>query len=80
MNLPHINQKLRRENKMSKPKTKQELIQAISKVDVLDLVVETIERKQPSSEKRSQETAFAKASQQFVNDQRDVILIALKIR
>ena len=45
MSLPPTNRKLRHETKMVKPKTKQELIQAISKADVLDLVVETIERK-----------------------------------
>ena len=65
---------------MAKIKSKQELQQLISKADLLTAYTEEISRQSQDAAKRSQEQAFAKEAHAFVADQRDVILIAIKIK
>ena len=65
---------------MLKPKSKQELVQALSKADVLNLVIEVIERKETAAAKKIRGNNFIKNLQDAVNDQRDIILVCIKLR
>lgn len=65
---------------MGASKSKQELQQLISKTDVLGVFVEEISQKSQDAAKRSQEQTFIREARKFVNEQRDVILIAVKVR
>ena len=63
-----------------KKKTKQELQQQITKIDPLEIVVEEICRSESASAKRSKQNEFASKTATFIADERDVLLIAIKIR
>lgn len=65
---------------MGASKSKQELQQLLSKTDILAAFVEEISRKSQDAAKRSQEQTFVREVRKFVDEQRDVILIAVKVR
>ena len=65
---------------MLRPKSKQELIQALSKADVLELDIEIIDRKESASAKKTKGNAFVKRLQSSISDERDLILACIKLR
>ena len=65
---------------MPKKTTKKELSEVISKTDVLDAVTQAIDRSAPDSAKRNAASTFNREVDKFIKEQRDVLLIAVKIR
>lgn len=65
---------------MGATKSKQDVQQLLSKADILACLVEEISRKSQDSAKRNQEQAFAREARKLVDEQRDVILIAVKLK
>ncbi len=65
---------------MGASKSKQDLQQLIAKADILRCFVEEISRKTQPGAKRLQEQTFSREARKFVDDERDVILIAVKLR
>ena len=65
---------------MSKVISKQELSQLVLRADALEITYETIKRTSSQSSKSAQGSSFNKQVQEFLKEQRDVILIAVKLR
>ena len=65
---------------MPKKTTKKELSEVISKADVLEAITQAIDRSTPDSTKRNAASAFNREADRFIKDQRDVLLIAVKIK
>lgn len=60
--------------------TKEDLIKQASRLDILEVIVEEISRKYPDSKKESLRREFDRAANDFIKDQRDVVLAAIKIK
>ena len=60
--------------------TKEELQRQISSLDLLEVIVEEISRKYPDSKKESQRLAFERKVREFIKDQRDLVLVAIKLK
>ena len=65
---------------MSKSHTKRDIIDAINKADITAIYYDLISKLSPDTAKRSQEQTFAKEARKFIAENRDVILIALRIK
>ena len=65
---------------MSKSRTKQELLQIISKADILDFDLHVINRKDSASAKKTIENTFVSQARSAIGSQRDIILVAIKVR
>ncbi len=63
-----------------KKKSKQELIQQITKIDALQIVAADIARAESASSKRTKQNEFTAAAAAFIADERDVLLVAIKVR
>jgi hypothetical protein len=61
-------------------KSKQEIIATIQKADALECSIEEIDRTSSDQSKSQKLKAFTELASQYIKDQRDVILIAIKIR
>lgn len=64
---------------MSKPR-KQDLINAINKADLLDAELEQIKKTTNPAIKKATLNKFIQAATAYIDDERDVLLIAVKIR
>ena len=65
---------------MSKKKSKSDLKKLISDTDALEIAVEEINRNESSSKKQSALLSFLKDVNEHVKDQRDVILVSIKVK
>ena len=61
-------------------KSKQDIIAVIQKADALECSIEEINRTSSDQTKNQKLKAFTEIASQYVKDQRDVILVAIKIR
>lgn len=63
-----------------KSKNKNELVSLISKLDLLEAVSYEILKAAPAYAKRQGFQEFAKVASEYIKDERQVLLIAVKIR
>ena len=61
-------------------KSKQDIIATIQKADALECFIEEIDRTSSVQIKSQKLKAFTDLASQYIKDQRDVILVAIKIR
>lgn len=61
-------------------KSKQELLQQINKTESLEIIVTEINRAESASSKQSKQNEFANKAKEFVKDERDVLLIAIRVK
>ena len=60
--------------------TIKEIINLLSKIDVLEIICQQIDKSQSDPAKKSSANNFKKEAEKFIKEQRDVILLALKIK
>ena len=65
---------------MAKLKRKIDLTSTINKIDLLEVALHQIKKSDSSAAKKSQYDKFARDALSYVKDERDVLLIAIKIR
>ena len=65
---------------MSKPVSKSEVIKLINSVECLEILVQSIDRNETRSAKQTKVNRFINDVQKQVKDERDVILIAMKVK
>ena len=65
---------------MPKRISKSDAVKAINDTDALEIVFEKISRSEQTSTKRSQLTRFTSEVQKQIQDERDVILISVKLK
>ena len=63
-----------------KQQTKAELLRLLNKVDVLEVITEIVQRTQPDPHRQAKISAFTKKAKEQVADDRDVLLISLKLK
>jgi hypothetical protein len=65
---------------MTKAVSKSEAVKAINSVDALEVLLETIDRNESTSSKQTKVNRFINDIQRQIKDERDVILIAVKVK
>ena len=65
---------------MSKSISKSEAVKAISNADALEVLLENIDRNETASSKQTKVSRFISDIQKQIKDERDVILIAVKVK
>ena len=65
---------------MAQRTSKREAINSIEKSDPLEILLERVERSESESSKKQRFNRFCSAVNKQIQDQRDVILIAVKIK
>jgi len=60
--------------------SKADLLRQISKADVLEVITELVQRSQPDPHRQAKISAFTKKAKEQVADDRDVLLISIKIK
>jgi hypothetical protein len=60
--------------------SKAEAVKAINNVDALEVILEEISRTDTSTNKQSQLRRFSTEVQKQINDERDILLIAVKVK
>ena len=60
--------------------SKADVIKAINSVDILEIILEEISRSDIAANKQSQLRRFNAEVQKQINDERDVLLIAVKVK
>jgi hypothetical protein len=60
--------------------SKADAIKALNNVDTLEIIYEDISRKESATNKQSQLRRFSAEVQKQINDERDVLLIAVKVK
>ena len=65
---------------MSKKTSKSELQKLIKDADVMEICVQQIKRDQSDSNKRTLLSDFIRDAQAQIKDERDVLLIAIKVK
>jgi hypothetical protein len=60
--------------------SKAELLRQLNKVDVLEVITELVQRSQPDPHRQAKISAFIKKAKEQVADDRDVLLISIKIK
>lgn len=63
-----------------KSKSKTDLISQIQKIDLLEFTSRQIQKKSLPSSKKSELTKFIAEASSYIDDERDVLLIAIKVR
>ena len=61
-------------------KTKTELVTAIQRYDILNSELHLITKKNSSTNKKAALQRFLKRASEYVDDERDVVLIAIKVK
>jgi hypothetical protein len=65
---------------MSKTVSKSEVIKIINATDALEVLLQTIDRNETTSSKQTKLNRFINDIQKQIKDERDVILIAIKVK
>lgn len=65
---------------MSKLVSKPEAVRVINSADALEVLLESIDRNDTSSSKQTKVNRFINDIQKQIKDERDVILIAVKVK
>jgi hypothetical protein len=65
---------------MSKSTSKSEAVRAINSADALEVLLENIDRDEAASSKQIKVSRFISDLQKQIKDERDVILIAVKVK
>ena len=65
---------------MAKSVSKSEAIKEINQSEALEVILEKIDRSESTSSKQSKISKFLSAIQKQVKDERDVILISVKVK
>jgi hypothetical protein len=65
---------------MSKSASKSEAVRAINSADALEVLIENIDRNEATSSKQTKVNRFISDIQKQIKDERDVILIAVKVK
>ena len=60
--------------------SKAELLRQLNKVDVLEVITELVQRSQPDPHRQAKISAFTKKVKEQVAEDRDVLLISIKIK
>lgn len=60
--------------------SKAELLRQLNKVDVLEVITELVQRSQPDPHRQAKISAFTKKAKEQVAEDRDVLLISIKIK
>ena len=60
--------------------TKKEITNLLSKTDMLEVLYQQIDRALPDSTKRRLSATFLQETAKYVEEQRDVILVAIKVK
>ena len=60
--------------------SKAELLRLLNKVDVLEVFTEIVQRTQPDPHRQAKISAFTKKAKEQVAEDRDVLLISIKIK
>jgi hypothetical protein len=65
---------------MPKKISKPDLIREINKLDALQIIQESIQRSEPAPQRRSKIQRFIGSTQDLVDEERDVLFIAIQIK
>ena len=65
---------------MTKSTSKSEAVRAINSADALEVLLENINRNESASSKQIKVSRFISDLQKQIKDERDVILVAVKVR
>jgi hypothetical protein len=65
---------------MAKAVSKSEAIRAIAEAEALEVVLEIIDRNETTSSKQTKVSRFVNDFQKQIKDERDVVLIAVKVK
>ena len=65
---------------MSKSISKSEAVKIINSVEALEVLIQRIDRKETTSSKQSKVNRFANDVQKQIKEERDVILISIKVK
>ena len=65
---------------MAKVISKSELLKTINAIEALQIVIEAIDRNETKSSKQSKINRFINDVQKQIKDERDIILIAIKLK
>lgn len=65
---------------MPKKVSKTDIVKEINKLDVLEVIQETVLRSDPAPHRQAKISAFTKKAKEQVADDRDVLLISIKIK
>ncbi|MGI6525354.1 MAG: hypothetical protein ACOX2O_08735 [Bdellovibrionota bacterium] len=65
---------------MSKRISKSDALRILNAADALEVIQETVDRKETSAAKKSKLNRFAADVQKQINEERDVILISIKVK
>jgi hypothetical protein len=60
--------------------SKAELLRLLNKVDVLEVITEIVQRTQPDPQRQAKISAFTKKAKEQIAEDRDVLLISIKIK
>ena len=60
--------------------TKKEIVNLLSKIDALEVLYQEIDKSQSDPAKKSSVNNFQKEAEKFIREQRDVLLVAVKIK
>jgi hypothetical protein len=60
--------------------TKKEISSLLSKIDVLEVLYQQIDKALPDTTKRSLASAFQREAAEYIKEQRSVILVAIKVK
>jgi hypothetical protein len=65
---------------MAKSVSKSEVIKLITKTEALEVLLETIDRNESSASKQAKVTRFVSDIQKQIKDERDLVLVAVKVK
>jgi hypothetical protein len=65
---------------MAKVISKSEVLKTINSVEALEIIIEAIDRNETTPSKMTKVNRFVNEAQKQVRDERDVILLAIKVR
>ena len=60
--------------------SKAELLRQLNKIDVLEVITELVQRGEPDPHRQTKISAFTKKAKEQVAEDRDVLLISIKIK
>ena len=65
---------------MPKKVSKTDIVKEINKLDVLEVIQETVLRSDPAPHRQTKISAFSKKAKEHADDDRDVLLISIQIK
>ena len=66
--------------KMVRTLSKKDLLRHLEKLDVMEIVIQAVDRSDSNSKKLSKLSEFQRAAKAQIDDERDVLLISVKVK